>query len=327
MEQPQLQPLLEQLDREKLTSPGQIDGWQVEPIRGGANNMLYRASSDAGTFAVKFTMRDPRRRAEREYIALTLLESLGLDLAPHAIYYDQDHYRLPLIVQTWIEGEVSAEPPMTDADWLCLIDYHAAVHSITLDQIETAAPHFKVEKPILYAESPQACKDILRQKLERLPMAAQPESLRELYARFNSRSLPNWDAPVLSLVRNDPNPRNFIRRNGGGWASVDWEYSGITDPAFQIADLLAHPQYLTVPRARQEWVIGQYCAQVHDADVETRIRVYWLTLTIWWVARFAQYLYEIPLGLDARLVEHPPDWKEQGERKYTHYLQLAESLV
>jgi thiamine kinase-like enzyme len=304
--------LLAQLDRGNMDVPG----WRIQPIIGGANNLLYHATGEAGDFAIKFTINDPRRRAKREYDALSLLQTLDLDLAPRPVLYDERRYSLPVIVQTWVEGETLTAPPDTDEDWRGLLDYHAAVHRIT-------AP---LEKPVLYAESPEQCRAIIREKLERLPLGAQPDSLRTLWARFNRLRLPRWEAPTLALVRNDPNPRNFIRRDGQRWSSVDWEYSGVTDPAFQIADLLAHPQYMTLTRERQEWIIACYTSLVDDSACETRIRTYWLTLTLWWVARFAQYLYEVPLGLDPRLVERPATWREDGERKYAHYVNMVELL-
>ena len=76
----------------------------------------------------------------------------------------------------------------------------------------------------------------------------------------------------------------------------------VTDPAFEIAD-------------------------INDRRCEIRIRTYWHTLAIWWVIRFARYLYEIPRGLDSRLVERSRTWKEIDEQKYTHYLNLIDQMA
>lgn len=55
-----------------------VDGrwcqWQIQRLGGSANNILYRATSSDSDLAVKFTIRDARSRARREYNAL-----LGLD--------------------------------------------------------------------------------------------------------------------------------------------------------------------------------------------------------------------------------------------------------
>ena len=40
-----------------------------------------------------------------------------------------------------------------------------------------------------------------------------------------------------------------------------------------------------------------------------RIKVYVQVMSVWWVARMARYMYEIPAGLDQRLVPWPADWE------------------
>lgn len=40
----------------------------------------------------------------------------------------------------------------------------------------------------------------------------------------------------------------------------------------------------------------------------------------WWLVRWAHYLYEVPRGLDPRLVERADDWQAQAERHYHRYL-------
>jgi aminoglycoside phosphotransferase (APT) family kinase protein len=314
----ELRQLIQVLDLYQPTPPGELEGWSITPITGGANNLLYHVTYDDVNYAVKFTLKDPRRRAYREYTALALLQSLGLDLAPCPILFDEDTYSLPVIVQSWIEGEVNATFPDTDEAWTGLLNYYKAVHGIE-------APLDTLDKPVLYAENADQCKAIIHQKVERLPLDAQPPSLRLLTTRFERMKLPRWKQPTLSLTRTDPNPRNFIYRPDRTWASVDWEYSGVTDPAFEIADLLAHPQFIPLSRDRQEWIIQHYCQG--DEDCEIRIRTYWLTMTLWWAARSAQYLYEVPLGLDPRLAQRPPTWKEDSERKYTHYVEMTERLL
>ena len=41
-----------------LTEPERWQDWQIEPIFGGANNLLFRATGEPGDFAIKFTIRD-----------------------------------------------------------------------------------------------------------------------------------------------------------------------------------------------------------------------------------------------------------------------------
>lgn len=80
--------LLDYLDTASPQAPQRWREWSISPISGGANNLLYRATDASADYAVKFTVRDDRNRAMREYAALTALQQAGLQLAPHAILVD-----------------------------------------------------------------------------------------------------------------------------------------------------------------------------------------------------------------------------------------------
>jgi len=57
--------------------------WRIARLTGGANNRLYRATGDKGEFAIKFTLRDARDRAGREYHALAALQRAGRAVLGH----------------------------------------------------------------------------------------------------------------------------------------------------------------------------------------------------------------------------------------------------
>jgi thiamine kinase-like enzyme len=114
---------------------------------------------------------------------------------------------------------------------------------------------------------------------------------------------------------------------------VDWEYSGWGDPAFDVAQWATHASYTDVPFSRWAWVLDAYCrcfdtrARIADPTLAMRIKVYVQVMSVWWVARMARYLYEIPAGLDQRLVPWPEDWKANMQSKYDHYVRLAERCL
>ncbi len=69
-----LLPLLDHLAAARPTA----ETWQGRRIRriaGGHNGLVYRATGAEGDVAVKFTQRDARDRASREYHALQALSS------------------------------------------------------------------------------------------------------------------------------------------------------------------------------------------------------------------------------------------------------------
>jgi hypothetical protein len=315
-----IRPLLDHLASGDHQTHEQWQGWHIARITGGQNNLLYRASGPVGDLAVKFTMRDWRDRAGREYNALSALHQTGLSVAPQPILLDRYRYAQPVVVQTWLEGAVSAAPPTTEAEWQSLLRHFATIYTVT-----PKATGAKLPEAVLNADSVAECKEIVRRELARIPREGQPASLRALVRRFERcRFTDCFDAPV-SLCRADNNILNVIRRPER-WASVDWEYSGWGSPAFEMANLITHPAYIDVPSSQWHRAIDTYCGMVKDDAMAACIRTHWKMLLVWWVARFARYLYEVPRGLDKRLVARPPDWLADVQTKYEHYVDWAETV-
>ncbi len=109
-------------------------GWQIRPIISG-NNLLFRATRDHADLAIKLMIRDDRNRAQREFSALTLLESLGSPVAPRPIFLDLDSYKHAVVAQTWVDGDMLQSAPGDDATWLRILQTYHAVHQIDVDDI------------------------------------------------------------------------------------------------------------------------------------------------------------------------------------------------
>ena len=124
----------------------------------------------------------------------------------------------------------------------------------------------------------------------------------------------------------DGNWRNFIQQPDQ-LVSVDWENSGWGDPAFEIADLMTHPAYEGDGQSDWEFVADQYAALSNDATAQVRIKIYTIEMLMWWVIRWARYLYEIPLGLDQRLAKRSDDWKPHTERKLALEIERLEKAI
>lgn len=301
--------------------PEQWNGWRIAAIGGGANNRLYRITGAAGDYAVKLTIRDARDRAGREYHALRVLASAGANIAPNPVMLDRRHYSQPVVVSTWIEGQVSPDPPVSDTEWRCLIEHFAAIH-----RIKPAHTAIRLRRAWLTATSRATCRQMIDQEAARVSLSDQPSGLRRLKDRWDALNIPAWKRAPLALCRVDPNILNLIR-GADRWRSVDWENSGWGDPAFEIADLITHPAYMTVEPERWEWVISEYAPLMPDPTLEARIRAYRITLLVWWCFRFNRYLYEIPRGQDQRLVPPREGWQASGIAKLEHYIGLAEQFL
>jgi aminoglycoside phosphotransferase (APT) family kinase protein len=222
----ELRELLDYLAASHIPEGGRWQEWQVEAISGGANNRIFHARGPAGDLAVKFTLRDRRFRAEREYAALQALGEAGLQIAPGPLILDTKRCSLPVVVQEWLPGPVSSNPPEEEAAWEALLEHFKAIHSITPER--TSVP---LRKALVNFSSARQGVQVVNHMADLLPPEGRPAGLEEMVRRFNTACFPSWQSPALTLCRTDPAPLNFIRRPGG-WASVDWENSGWGDPAY-----------------------------------------------------------------------------------------------
>jgi len=295
--------------------------WRIIPIPGGRNGRVYRATSEQADLAVKLTARDQHDRAGREYHALQALTQAGLEIAPRPLLLDRDRHSNPVVVMTWLDGTVGDDLPASDDDWRRLVEHLAAIQRVT--------PHttsIPLTDAVLSMRSPAEGIERIRRETDAIPRADQPAPLRRLVERFEAHAFPTWPPPPTSLRRGDPNLRNIVRRRGP-WASVDWEYSGLSDPAFEIADLIAHAAYLDVPAERWEWVGRLYASLVADPGVSDRIAVYVPLMYGFWAGRLGRMLYQVPRGLDDRLAPWPEGWLNGVQWRYERYLELAPRVL
>ena len=316
-----LESLVERLSTEAPATAQEWKGWTVSPISGGANNLIYRASGNEGDFAIKFTIRDSRDRAGREFRALQAVAEAGLDIAPKPILLDTESYHQPVVVQSWIDGEVRAEPPETEEAWLKLVEHQVAIHSIRPESVNVS-----LVDALIDARSVTECHRLVEENLSLLPESERPDHLTKLVERFQRKSFVEWENPPLVLCRVDCNTLNFIRKPTS-WASVDWENSGWGDRAFELAALILHPAYIDVPYERWEWLIDTYSQLTGDASIAHRAHIYYQTNLVFWNIRWMRYRYEMPRGLDPRLVQTTAVWDETMQRKYEHYQILADAFV
>jgi thiamine kinase-like enzyme len=313
--------LLDYLGSSATVANGEWREWHITRVAGAGNNLLYHASSAAHDLAIKFTIRDQRDRAGREYAGLLALRQAGLAIAPVPLWLDRDRYTQPVVVQSWLEGAVIGVPPAGDNEWQQLLE-----HYLTLHTVNPTAIGVPLQPAAMNMHSAADGLGRIRQQLAYIAAPEQPAELRELVHQIERTTFAQWPAPPLALCRVDPNTLNFVRRPVA-WASVDWENSGWGDPAFEIADLITHPAYAGVPRERWEWLIDGYCARCGDLGAAIRIRVYRHLMLVWWVARLARTLYEVPRGGDQRLVARPPSWMADVQEKYARYLKQALLLL
>jgi aminoglycoside phosphotransferase (APT) family kinase protein len=93
--------------------------------------------------------------------------------------------------------------------------------------------------------------------------------------------------PLLCFCRSDPRFANVIERPDGRIAMVDWEDSGLRDPARDLADLATHPNQEDLLSADDlAAFLGPYLAErsALDADLERRMQLYLAIFPLFWLA-------------------------------------------
>ncbi len=297
---------------------GRFQNYQFTRIGGGFNNLLYHAQSPQADLAVKFTIRDERHRARREYKALLALQQIGLNIAPKPILLDEQRYAQPVVVQSWEAGKVTAVPPQTDDEWVQLIELYAKMATVTPDKVEV-----ELETAVINSDSTITLHQLIQAQLASFPKTYHPQSLKEILKKLPPTT--HYSHPI-ALCHIDPNTLNLIRRPTY-WLAVDWENSGWGDPAFDIIDMMSHPRFLDITYERWQWVAQLYQEMTGDETAVSRINSNYPFMLIGWLVRLARARYEIPLGLDERLVKRPSDWLDKNKALYNNYLQRAEKIL
>ena len=180
---------------------------------------------------------------------------------------DESSFEHPVVVSSWIDGDVDAKRPSTDQDWQSLLDHLLRVFSVTPDAV-----HIELPEAVNNANGSVAAGGLIEGEVSRFPDEHASDELRELVSGTRAwLDTCRWLRPEAAvLCRQDPKPSNFIRRPSG-WASVDWESAGWGDPAFEIADLLCHPSYLATPPPKRRALVDGYVKARRSTNAHERI--------------------------------------------------------
>ena len=265
---------------------------------------------------VKFTIRDDHDRAGREYAALSAMRGVWPTLAPEPVLLDRDSYAQPVVVQTQIPGRMVEEAPQEDQEWMDLLQHLATIHALRPE-------HATVDLPgcLNNANGGEAYAGEARRLHEICQEKALPIPVLEVTERVAEWDFAKWQRVPVGLCRGDHNVRNFIRHDGS-LMSVDWEYSGWGDPAYDIAEMMTHATYMDVAESRWEWVISSYAGMSEIHNVENRIRACLSISIAAWLVRIAEVL-EGKQESRRRLSGATREWSQSTQAKYEYYLERA----
>jgi thiamine kinase-like enzyme len=301
-------------------------GYNITPIRGGANNKLVRATAPGCDIAVKLSARDFRDRAGREHNALRWLDDALPGHAPRSLLLDRDGYAHALNVQSWIDGHVHETPPDDPALWRAVGEHYAAIHTLSRTDANAHARAIGYDATVMMRSAADGLDQTIQRQLDQFPAEGRSSEFDALFARARSIRWPEWPRPADVLCHADINIRNLIVRADGRLTSIDWEYSGWGDGANDIASLIAMPSDQPLSDSNVDALIEAYCAHSRP-DARMRIAIYLAIHLIWWVARFDRLLYQVPRELDERLAARPADWQAIALRRRAERIARADAAL
>jgi aminoglycoside phosphotransferase (APT) family kinase protein len=255
------------------------------------SNRLYEARADGRHLIVKeYLKREEYATAPvYEHRALELLAPFDVAPKPVGSAPEQDG-RGPIVVYEYLDGEMWDRRKPSAQELAALAEVWLKVHAISPDRVWQNTRHtFLVSER--YAEF-RASFLAYRAWTEAAHPAATAGA--DLCLDVLERHSPVADAaerlpPRRCFCRSDARFANVIRRPDGRIGLVDWEDSGLRDPAREILDLLSHPNQedLLSPVEWQSFLEPYLAAQTaRDPTLPRRVELYGAIYPMFWLALF-----------------------------------------
>jgi aminoglycoside phosphotransferase (APT) family kinase protein len=273
------------------------------------NNSLFRVQVAGETYACKLFVVDERRRAYREWAALNQVWRGGLSLAPRPVAYLPDGpLPVPAVIYGWVDGVSLTHEPLT-ADFLVeLVNTLWRIHRVPLAPAPEVLTAFhqpsrftdylteiqtNTEQIRAWVGQTNAKPQLLAHRIADLAelLPALVEALRLAEAAIGDARLDDI-CPADSLIRVDGNLDNILRGADKRLTFVDWEYSGLGDPAYDLAELRWHPAAWDLPGEWWDAALAAYAPLPGDSSFAQRLALFNRLLPIWWVGRNLLFLLE-----------------------------------
>ena len=254
-----------------------------EPLDFQSNRLFDLWSGERHYIVKEYLKADELELAPlREYKTLHLLSSL--DIAPRPVFYDSSIG--PFVVYEYMDGEMWDRRPIPANGLEHLAKLWLKIQSVQADWISRGQ-----ERSIQEIVSDLKCQ--FENYLEWTRRYHLPgERAASLCLELLGCRRPILDElasmqPGLCFCRADPRFANVIQRPGGKLGMVDWEDSGLRDPAKELVDIVSHPNQEDL-LDWNEWkpfieVYLKYHSE-RDRDIEKRIHFYMGLVPFFWLA-------------------------------------------
>ena len=220
----------------------------------------------------------------REFRALQLLQPL--DIAPHPVYYDPG--AAPIVVYAFMEGEMWDRKRPSAGELAQLAKLWLRMQAVPVEGLWASRGHNE-SLAAVEAQIQDSFQRYAEWTAVNFPQGeCSAARCLDLLARFRSAAGElAGQRPVFSFCRADQRFANVIRRPDGRLGWVDWEDSGLRDPARDLADLITHPNQedLLDMDAWRPFLAPYLAARSRfDATIDGRFHAYLALFPIYWLA-------------------------------------------
>lgn len=248
----------------------------LQPLAGGRNNQLYLINDRDRPVCVKCYKQDGRPRDRREWQTLQLLATHDPDLAPQPLAYSPAPAP-PLVAMTLLPGEPLGGQLLTRDQLTALAHALASLFAASGDY--PTGDRWAVDS------APAALIHRVDTRLAGPTTYPEVEALQTLWWSWRASN-----DPALLLIpavpvfaHGDGNIRN-CQWDGQRLRLLDFEYSGWSDRAVELATWVEHVQSRPTPDADWDWFVAQFGL---SREEWTRLTAARRLLALFWATLFA----------------------------------------
>lgn len=219
-------------------------GWTR--LAGGLNNEVFLARVGTQRVCVKVFAGARAPYARREWWALTTLSDAGLLLAPRPLAFEADEEQATIIMEL-LEGAPRVEPA-TPNDLPAIADALSQLYGIALSGLGVPPGPAVGSAQAIVERVRTAWAELTAPRFD--PVRDRARALGRMWLESDGPACVLGDGtPILS--RGDGNLVNWLKTNRG-LRLVDFEYSGMSERAFDIGDFMSHPSTAEVSETQWE---------------------------------------------------------------------------
>ena len=223
----------------------------------------------------------------REYKALQLLSPL--DIAPQPVYYEPSVG--PIVIYVYMEGEMWDRRPPSIADLSRLMKVWLRINSLEVDWLSRGYERSLKTIEVDLLQHVKIYVDWVTAEFKPGLRAAE-QLMKLLESRYDVVQELSEHAVVPCFCRADPRFANVIQRPNGLLGLVDWEDSGLRDPARDLADVVTHPNQedLVHWNAWQAFLEPYLAARSKmDEGISRRMHLYLAIFPIFWLTVISRH--------------------------------------